>query len=350
MLLALYSWEHGLHLIFLREKEASSNIYIFDYSITNFLTVSFGFSLPYLAKLISGNWPCVLIAMIGGIFLSVGNLSMQYALAIVGLSVTEVITSSIAVVLGTTLNYFLDDRINKAEILFPGVGCFLIAVCLGSAVHTSNAKDIAAKLTDLSDYYNGGEKEIEKSNSRKRFVESRIWNMEVTKGTNQSSVLQIILCILRMRELIFHILRVMTSVLGKSVLLGIGITFFGGGCYALFSPTFNLATNDQWHLMRKGVPRLVVYTAFFYFSLSFVLIALLLNIIFLYHPVLNLPKSSFKAYLSDWKGREWAFLAGMVCGRKWAKQFMRTSCRYVLQADCVQCEYVLMASSGHRSS
>jgi hypothetical protein len=54
-------------------------------------------------------------------------------------------------VTGTTLNYFLDDRINKAEILFPGVGCFLIAVCLGSAVHSSNTADNQAKLKDFSD-------------------------------------------------------------------------------------------------------------------------------------------------------------------------------------------------------
>lgn len=45
------------------------------------------------------------------------------------------------------MNYFLDDRINKAEILFPGVGFFLVAVCLGSSVHSSNAADNKAKLT-----------------------------------------------------------------------------------------------------------------------------------------------------------------------------------------------------------
>lgn len=49
------------------------------------------------------------------------------------------------------MNYFLDDRINRAEILFPGVGCFLIAVCLGSIVHASNADDNKSKL---SHYYN----------------------------------------------------------------------------------------------------------------------------------------------------------------------------------------------------
>jgi hypothetical protein len=49
---------------------------------------------------------------------------------------------------GTTLNYFLDNRINRgAEILFPGVACFLVAVVLGSAVHASNAADNEEKLS-----------------------------------------------------------------------------------------------------------------------------------------------------------------------------------------------------------
>lgn len=46
------------------------------------------------------NWPSVLFAMGGGVVLSIGNLSTQYAWAFVGLSVVEVITSSITVVIG----------------------------------------------------------------------------------------------------------------------------------------------------------------------------------------------------------------------------------------------------------
>lgn len=82
--------------------------------------------------------------------LSIGNLATQYSLAFVGLSVTEVTTASITVVVGTTVNYFLDNRLNRADILFSGVGCFLVAVCLGSAVHSSNSADIEAKLGKLS--------------------------------------------------------------------------------------------------------------------------------------------------------------------------------------------------------
>lgn len=120
-----------------------------------------------------------MLAVAGGVLLSIGNLATQYAFAFVGLSVTEVITASITVVIGilplvcdesktyvsmvscvsrlnfigTTLNYFLDNKINKAEILFPGVGCFLIAVFLGAAVHASNAADVKEKLKSLPSEY-----------------------------------------------------------------------------------------------------------------------------------------------------------------------------------------------------
>lgn len=49
------------------------------------------------------NWPSVLFAMAGGIFLSIGNLSTQYAWALVGLSVVEVVSASITVVIGIFL-------------------------------------------------------------------------------------------------------------------------------------------------------------------------------------------------------------------------------------------------------
>lgn len=53
------------------------------------------------------NWPSVMFAMAGGVVLSLGNLTTQYAWAFVGLSVTEVITSSITVVIGMSLCVFM---------------------------------------------------------------------------------------------------------------------------------------------------------------------------------------------------------------------------------------------------
>lgn len=129
------------------------------------------------------------------------------------------------------------------------------------------------------------------------------------------------------------------QVFGKSIWIGLGVTFFAGVCYSLFSPAFNLATNNQWHMLKQGTPNLVVYTAFFYFSLSFFVIALILNIWFLYHPACNLPRSSLKSYLKDWEGRNWALLAGVVCGLGNGLQFIGGQAAGYAAADCVQVSF-----------
>jgi len=108
----------------------------------------------------------------------------------------------------------------------------------------------------------------------------------------------------------------------------------------MFSPAFNLATNDQWHTLEKGIPHLTVYTAFFYFSISCFVIAIVLNITFLYRPVLNLPKSSLKAYLADSDGRIWALLAGLLCGVGNGLQFMSGQAAGYAAADAVQVSLV----------
>ncbi|QCD90087.1 glucose uptake protein [Vigna unguiculata] len=309
-----------------------------DYTLTNLMAaviIAFTFgevgnTAPnFLSQLHQENWPSVLFAMGGGVVLSVGNLSTQYAWAFVGLSVVEVITSSITVVIGTTFNYFLDDKINKAEILFPGVGCFLIAVCLGSAVHSSNSADNKAKLNEFSADYKDGAKNttlttsIETSEVDSKDLEDGSTSVHKAKAGTAAFLIE-----LEKKRSI--------KASGKSTFIGLAITFFAGVCFSLFSPAFNLATNDQWHTLKKGVHHLSVYTAFFYFSISCFVIAIILNVTFLYHPVLNLPKSSLKAYLRDWDGRGWAFLAGLLCGFGNGLQFMGGQAAGYAAADAVQ--------------
>ncbi|RWW27017.1 hypothetical protein GW17_00008565, partial [Ensete ventricosum] len=138
-----------------------------------------------------------------------------------------------------------------------------------------------------------------------------------------------------------HYLRLISDhvylqVIGSNTFLGLSIVFFAGICFSLFSPAFNLATNDQWHTLKHGVPHLVVYTAFFYFSISCFIVGIGLNIYFLYKPVLGLPRSSFTAYLKDWKGRHWALLAGLLCGFGNGFQFMGGQAAGYAAADAVQ--------------
>ncbi|KAI3817323.1 hypothetical protein L1987_11112 [Smallanthus sonchifolius] len=329
-LLFLGTWPAILTLLE-RRGRLPQHTYL-DYTITNLLAaviIAFTFgefghtsdNKPnFLVQLSQNNWPSVLFAMTGGVVLSLGNLSTQYAWAFVGLSVTEVITSSITVVIGTTLNYFLDDKINKAEILFPGVACFLIAVCFGSFVHASNARDNQIKLETL------GEKGVISNGSNpnsKKDLENGNGNVEKAKAGTASFLIE-----LESRRAI--------KVFGKSTLIGLAICFFAGVCFSLFSPAFNLATNDQWNTLDDGVPHLSVYTAFFYFSCSCFVIAIILNITLLYRPAFNLPRSTIKAYLNDWDGRGWAFLAGFLCGFGNGLQFMGGQAAGYAAADAVQ--------------
>ncbi|KAI3991038.1 hypothetical protein MKX01_017198 [Papaver californicum] len=336
-LLFLGTWPAILTLLE-RRGRLPQHTYL-DYSITNLLAavliaLTFGQigdgkpNMPnFITQLYQDNWPCVLFAMAGGVFLSLGNLATQYAWAFVGLSVTEVITASITVVIGTTLNYFLDDRINKAEILFPGVACFLIAVLLGSAVHSSNGTDNKAKLSSYTD--EKGAIEISESKNAYKYTDGNkdLEDGHVNVEKAEVGTADFLIELENTRAI---------KVFGKSTLIGLGITFFAGFCFSLFSPAFNLATNDQWDTMKEGVPHLVVYTAFFYFSVSCFTIAIILNITFLYYPVLNLPRSSLKAYVNDWNGRNWALLAGLVCGFGNGLQFMGGQAAGYAAADAVQ--------------
>ncbi|KAJ8760488.1 hypothetical protein K2173_015155 [Erythroxylum novogranatense] len=311
-----------------------------DYSITNLLAAviialtfgQIGKDTPerpnFFTQLSQDNWPSVMFAMAGGVVLSIGNLATQYAWPFVGLSVTEVITSSMAVLLGTTMNYFLDDKINRAEILFPGVGCFLIAVCLGSAVHSSNSADNRTKLNSLSRQTQEGA--TDSSMPKESFSNKGDTENGNTNGIAEKAKAGTADFLVEMES------RRSIKVLGKGTVLGLAITFFAGVCFSLFSPAFNLATNDQWHKLKNGVPHLVVYTAFFWFSVSCFVIAIILNITFLYLPVLKVPKSSLEAYLKDWKGRGWAFLAGLLCGFGNGLQFMGGQAAGYAAADAVQ--------------
>ena len=125
------------------------------------------------------------------------------------------------------------------------------------------------------------------------------------------------------------------KVSSSSTLFGLGIVFFSGVCLSLFSPAFNLATNDQWHALPAGVPHLAVYTAFFYFYLSGFVIAVCVNIWLLYRPIASVPASTMEAYLRDWNGRHWALLSGLLCGCCNGFQFMGGQAAGFATADAV---------------
>ncbi|CAM6034554.1 unnamed protein product [Sphagnum compactum] len=331
----LGTWPALLNLV---ERRGRNLMHTYlDYSITNLLVAiifaltlgQIGSSTPespnFVTQLHQDNWPSVGFALAGGLVLGVGNLLTQYAWPFVGLSIVEVISSSITVVAGTTMNYFLDDRINRAQILFPGVGCFLIAVFLGAALHTSYSRDNLSKLQAHSRWKTCTESVAQEENGidkNAKVQPLQANGLGVKAGTGQY-----------LQQLEDQ--RAM-KISGAKTTFGLVIVVIAGFCFALFSPAFNLATNDQWHQLKPGVPHLVVYTAFFYFSVMAFIFGVTANLVLLYHPLLGLPKSSLKMYLNDWEGRQWALLAGLLCGLGNGFQFMGGQAAGYAAADAVQ--------------
>ncbi|CAM0949804.1 unnamed protein product [Alopecurus aequalis] len=310
-----------------------------DYSINNFLAAvlialtfgQIGGDTPetpnFLNQLTQHNWPSIMFAMAGGVVITLGTLATQYGWAYVGLSVTEVMASSLKVVIGTTLNYFLDGRINRAEVLFPGVGCFLIAACLGSLVHSSNAADNLEKLSNSKNFTGNTPKE---ELTRHLLEEEEPKDWISSKLANSSRLSCRVLLQKRSYQRKFMFLdpaRWWASGLSPSRACA---------TRSLFTPEFNLATNDQWHTLRDGVPHLVVYTAYFYFSLSSFVVGVALNVWFLYRPMAGVPRSSLRAYVGDREGRGLALLAGMVSGLGNAFTFMAGQAAGYAAADSVQ--------------
>ncbi|KAK3136627.1 hypothetical protein QOZ80_5BG0439650 [Eleusine coracana subsp. coracana] len=322
-----------------------------DFSITNFVAavlvaLTFGQIGPdtpehpnFLTQLtqIEDNWPSILFAAAGGVTLSLGMLATQYGWAFVGLSVTEVMASSLKVVIGTTINYFLDGRINKAEVLFPGVGCFLIAAILGSLVHSSNAADNQEKLAKSLANQSSNARNTDYEDLTKHLLEKGL-PKDPADAPPQATQQKLEKVEAGTAEFLVHLEEKRSiKVLGSHTLVGLAIVVFAGICYALFTPLFNLATNDQLHTLPTSTPHLVVYAAFFHFSLACLLFSVALNLWLLYRPMAGVPRSTLRAYLSDGgEGRWLALLAGMVSGLGNALTFVAGQAAGYAAADSVQ--------------
>ncbi|KAL6842129.1 hypothetical protein ACP4OV_028108 [Aristida adscensionis] len=350
MLMALFFLGTWPALITLLERRGRlpQHTYL-DYSITNLLAAVIiatafgqaGESKPGMPNFITelnqiqDNWPSVLTAMAGGLTLGLGNLVSQYAWAFAGLSVTNIIGSSMTVVIGWHNGELFSRWPHKScQILFPGVVCFLIAVFLGSAVHSSNAKDDQEKLKMAE---SSGVELITEAVSTEMALPDpeKPRNSEDGKGNEVNTISQ---AKAGTAEFIIQLeKRRSIKVFGSHMLLGLGLVFFSGACFCLYAPLINLAINDQWHaLKRKGTPHLVVYTAFFYFSLSAFMLGISLNVWFLYLPMAGVPASTIRAYVRDWNGRHWALLAGLLCGFGNGFQFMAGQAAGYAAADAVQ--------------
>jgi hypothetical protein len=105
-------------------------------------------------------------------------------------------------------------------------------------------------------------------------------------------------------------------------LYGLLIAIVGGTIYSLFTPAFNIAVNDPFHLLSSSVPPLSVYCANFYFAIGLFLSSSVFNVSSMQYPVFSSAQSNVCKYVRDNDGRLWCLLAGFLAWLGDLSQFL----------------------------
>ncbi|CAL5225855.1 g8638 [Coccomyxa viridis] len=266
-------------------------------------------------------------AMASGFCIFFGNLAEQYALALAGVTIAVPMFSSCIVVLGTVLNYFADSGLNKATILFPGVACFAMAVIAGASTHIFNEQYLGRRkrLLDASHHghavgnavvgfeHGAADKSLEEGRG-KNLNDSAHGTAPVLKDKDAEKQTTLPDERTEKKYEMADVDSTMRSVHTTSrtrIMWGIGIAIVGGLVGALFSPGFNVTTNDTFHLLPPGVKPLTVYTGYFWFCVMYFFLALVVTQIMMRFPPLGQPRSNWVAWAKD---RTWLSLIGFTSG------------------------------------
>ncbi|KAG7350004.1 ureide permease [Nitzschia inconspicua] len=100
------------------------------------------------------SWILIWFAIGGGILLSVGNLSLQWATTVFGAPLTTVVAiqASLTVTVGTCINYLLQpEKTPKPQFLALGVVWFVAAVWMSTRAHVLYARDCHVEDQDQDD-------------------------------------------------------------------------------------------------------------------------------------------------------------------------------------------------------
>ena len=128
--------------------------------------------------------------------------------------------------------------------------------------------------------------------------------------------------------------RSITVPVAHSSLYGLIIATVGGTIYSAFTVLFNIAVNDQVHLLPAGVPPLSVYCANFYFGIGIFSTSALFNIVSMHHPLFSSAKSNVLEYVRDNQNRFLCLLAGFLAWLGDGTQFMGGEQVLPLCASC----------------
>ena len=124
----------------------------------------------------------------------------------------------------------------------------------------------------------------------------------------------------------------------QNIAVGVAVAMFGGFCFGLFSPLFNISVNDPFRWYQNN--GLLVTSANSCFATSFAACSILCNICLMWYPPMNsgASKSTLLHYIFDdpLHERTLAMLAGAVCSVGNFLQFQGGSMAGFAAADMVE--------------
>lgn len=313
------------------------------------------------------NAPLIGFAMASGVCIFFGNMGLMYSLCLSGVTIAVPLFSSFIVIVGTTLNYFLDRGLNKATLLFPGVACFFLAFCAGAATHILNEMHVTQQKYRIDRSYHehrsgavplgmenpnrlhapGKESEVPPAQKDSAFVAS---HTDVEKAlpmakTDSAADLASSRNDDPAKAVIYQDKMADQNAPQRSVKLdknqrmfwGIGVAVLSGIVGSLFSPGFNVVTNDAFHTLAPGVEPLTVYTGYFYFTVPCLVLAFPVTQFFMMYPPLGQPKSSWSAYIKDHGILSlYGFLSGICVSAANILQFLGGQAAGYAASDLVQ--------------
>ncbi|KAF6262348.1 ureide permease-domain-containing protein [Scenedesmus sp. NREL 46B-D3] len=325
-------------------------------------------SPPFLQQLSQDNSRMVAFALAGGFCLAFGDLGMQYATALLGLSIGPPLLNALTVIIGVVLAYFLDGGINKPQLVFPGMACAAVAIALGAAAHVlsqrrsphgtrsrstgsraeCSAAAAAAAQADVAGFDDSArpktaagqfKHDADSCDQPSRDTLSRLHCQQqrqpqqqdqlqgnpagTATGTSAVALHIDIMQQQQQQEAAAKLQQQRSIQLGSnSRFLGLAVAVLGGTVYGLFLPAFQIAATDPFNLLPPGTPPLTVYTTNFWFSVGFAATSIVINGIFLYKPPFGTQASSVTGYIRDNRGRGLSILSGALAAFGDLSQFM----------------------------
>ncbi|DBA84068.1 TPA: hypothetical protein ACH3X1_006549 [Trebouxia sp. C0004] len=322
-------------------------------------------------RLAHENAPLIGFAMASGVCIFFGNMGLMYALCLSGVTIAVPLFSSFIVIVGTTLNYFLDRGLNKATVLFPGVACFFLAFCAGAATHILNETHVTKQKYKIDRSYHehragavplGMEDPNRVHAPGKQGIPETVSPLQKSSALigNNKGDLEAALPVGKsdsaadlatppdhdpVKSVIYQDKMADQNAPQRSVKLdksqrmfwGIGVAVLAGVVGSLFSPGFNVVTNDAFHTLAPGVEPLTVYTGYFYFTVPCLFLAFPVTQFFMMYPPLGQPKSSWSAYIKDHGILSfYGFLSGVCVSAANILQFLGGQAAGYAASDLVQ--------------